>query len=1126
MATVNSNLAAATGFAFVTLTSWSGDAVFTATPVAGDQIYYPDSLTVGSDGQVSGSDGNYTLIKINSTGSAEAITYNISTPVQGPSGSVNVTLAAASGFAFVTLTSWAGDAVFPATPVVGDQIYYPDSLTVGAAGQVTGSDGNYTLVKINASGAAEAITYNISNPAAPQGTVTISNVSVTVTTATVTFSYDDTDQTGFEYRLDAGSWSAAVSPQEITGLTAATQYALEVRAVNGAGNGTAASQNFTTASLSGTTVSAPFSAGAAYTTVTLGASPSQTYFGSFAVAPVENDQITTLTTDGTFDSSGNFSQGAAGDYTTYHTRYATGIIAAETVTVSGVGVTDTTPEPTDTVTFTFGGKTGPYTATYKGQSITIDSQDAASITINSWPSLQTFGDSSADYNTAYVFEITDTSDSSTLTVNITTVPKTGYDYHTITGSPWSADSLYDDDSGIADGHKHYGYFTNGSADNVTTAGVVEGVTDRATYDYWIYDGSNWGSSATETFKVLGPFLTTPLELVAGSETTSSVQLRFQADDGGSYRIVGVLQTDPAPTIAQILVGQNASGNAALGDSGVTVFSANTLTTDTITGLPAGSGLSFYIALEDSNSRTSSGGPVNATTTSVGTPPVWDTVPPDTTYNDGDSVSINLSTYTTGATSYSISGLSPNSGLVLDPVTGILSGTVNLFDASAGDGNTASYFLTATAINSSGSATSQFELSFYNRDLPVILSPIPDQTWSEVFVIPLNVNQYIDKETSYYLEIDNGAGYVDATATIATYGITFDTDTGAFGGTPNSTATANSPLLFRVRGINADGNGDFDSFSATVNAAQPPIFNGPMPSIVATIGVSVNYDVSAYFSLVVTYSLVGLPVGSGLAIDEATGVITGTPTSLDLAASPFTITVVATNTDGNAQGTIAVQVNDLTLPVLATPIPNVSATVGDTVTVDLANYFTGADSYALYSIPTSSGLSISGSVVSGVLNSVDLNASPYPVGVSATNTDGTTNASFSVTVAPSNGDLDSAFWDVQVSESSVIDSEVHIYHDKDSTKHYWIDLFSISSDRTATSVTLLSDNSVYDDTLTITGRGVNDEVEQDYGANSYAIGRLFGVIVSGGVAGGAYRYIIRASYASGETDDMVLIINVI
>jgi hypothetical protein len=79
---------------------------------------------------------------------------------------------------------------------------------------------------------------------------------------------------------------------------------------------------------------------------------------------------------------------------------------------------------------------------------------------------------------------------------------------------------------------------------------------------------------------------------------------------------------------------------------------------------------------------------------------------------------------------------------------------------------------------------------------------------------------------------------------------------------------------------------------------------------------------------------------------------------------------------------------------------------------------------------------------------------------------------------------------------------------------------------ATNITLLPDNGAYDDTLSVVGRGANIESEQDYGANSYAAGRLFGVIVSGGVAGGAYRYVIRASYASGESDDMVVIINVI
>lgn len=1038
---------------------------------------------------------------------------------------VNNSLVAASGFAFVTLTSWAGDAVFPSLPQVGDQIYYPDSLTVGVDGQVSGSDGNYTLVKINASGTAQAITYNITNPGLPVGTVTISNVSATATSATVTFSYDNTDQTGFEYRLDAGSWSAAVSPQEITGLSAATQYALDVRAVNAVGGGTAASQNFTTAALTGTSTNAPFSAGANYTTTTLGATPAQTFFGSFAIAPVENDQITTLTSDGTFDASGNFSQSAAGDYLVYHTRYATGIIAAEAVSVSGTGVTDSTPQPGDTVTFTFGGKTGPFTATYKGQSITIDSQDTESLTINSWPSLQTFGDSSADYNTAYVFEITDTSDSSTLTLNITTVPQTGYDYHTITGSPWTADSIYDNDTSLADGHKHYGYYSNGSG-TITTAGVVEGVSDRATYVYWIYDGANWGSNATETFKVLGPFLTTPLELVTSSETSSSVQLRFQADDGGNYRIVGVLQTDEAPTASQILAGQNAAGLAAVGDSGLTAFSADTLTTDTVTGLPAGSGLSFYIALEDSNSRARVDGPVNATTLSVGTPPTLTTDIPDAIYSDGDSVSINLSSYFSGASGYSISGLAPNSGLSVGPASGLISGVVNLFDANLGDGNTAYYLVTATATNSSGSLSTEFELGFYDRDLPVITTPIPDQTWSEVFIVPLNVSGFIDKETSYNLEINNGSGYVDPTATLTSYGLAFDSNTGSFSGTPNSTATTASPLLFRVRGVNADGAGAWDEFSATVNAAAPPVFSGPIPSLLIKEGEAFTYDISSYFSLVDSYAVLGEPVGSAIAINADTGVISGTPNGVDLAASPFTITVIATNSDGTAQGAMGVQVSALSLPVLTSTIPNVTANVGDTVTVDLANYFTGADSYAIFSVPTSSGLSLSGSVISGVLNSVDFNASPYPVGVSAINTDGSTNTAFSITVTYSEGDVDAAFWAVQVPESSVIDSEVHIYHDKDSTKHYWIDLFSISSNKAATNITLLPDNGAYDDTLSVVGRGANIESEQDYGANSYAAGRLFGVIVSGGVAGGAYRYVIRANYASGESDDMVVIINVI
>ncbi|HEX7720281.1 MAG TPA: putative Ig domain-containing protein [Woeseiaceae bacterium] len=72
--------------------------------------------------------------------------------------------------------------------------------------------------------------------APPAGTVTISAVDPGETTAEVTYSYDDSDQTGFEYRIDGGAAATiGASPATITGLTAATEYDIEVMAINAAG---------------------------------------------------------------------------------------------------------------------------------------------------------------------------------------------------------------------------------------------------------------------------------------------------------------------------------------------------------------------------------------------------------------------------------------------------------------------------------------------------------------------------------------------------------------------------------------------------------------------------------------------------------------------------------------------------------------------------------------------------------------------------------------------------------------------------------------------------------------------------------------------------------------------------
>lgn len=82
----------------------------------------------------------------------------------------------------------------------------------------------------------------------PSGTVTISDVDPGETSAIVTYSYDDTDQTGFEYRLDGGTAaSLGASPATISGLTASTEYDLEVRAINANGAGAwSAVETFTT----------------------------------------------------------------------------------------------------------------------------------------------------------------------------------------------------------------------------------------------------------------------------------------------------------------------------------------------------------------------------------------------------------------------------------------------------------------------------------------------------------------------------------------------------------------------------------------------------------------------------------------------------------------------------------------------------------------------------------------------------------------------------------------------------------------------------------------------------------------------------------------------------------------
>lgn len=89
--------------------------------------------------------------------------------------------------------------------------------------------------------------------APPAGTVTISAVTPGSVTAQATYSYSAGDADSFEARIDGGTpFAIGASPATITGLSPATTYDLEIRAVNAFGNGDWSDPfEFTTDSLHG-----------------------------------------------------------------------------------------------------------------------------------------------------------------------------------------------------------------------------------------------------------------------------------------------------------------------------------------------------------------------------------------------------------------------------------------------------------------------------------------------------------------------------------------------------------------------------------------------------------------------------------------------------------------------------------------------------------------------------------------------------------------------------------------------------------------------------------------------------------------------------------------------------------
>jgi len=259
MATSSQTLVAASGRAYVTLTSWAGDAVFPVTPVSGDQIEHPTGLTVGADGAVTGADGTYTLRLVDaSTGTVYGISYEIG--AGGGGGAVDVTTSATlipyNNHAVVTLAEGFDTYLFQewteGTPAVGWQLVYPtnNNTVINNLGELqTDATETFDIWAVNTSGQWYGLTLNpgeASSESAPTGTLTFGTPVAGSNSITQPWSWSGQDATGFEFRINAGAWGEASNPISLQGLLSETQYTIEIRAYNSVGATSEVSTQVTT----------------------------------------------------------------------------------------------------------------------------------------------------------------------------------------------------------------------------------------------------------------------------------------------------------------------------------------------------------------------------------------------------------------------------------------------------------------------------------------------------------------------------------------------------------------------------------------------------------------------------------------------------------------------------------------------------------------------------------------------------------------------------------------------------------------------------------------------------------------------------------------------------------------
>lgn len=216
------------------------------------------------------------------------------------------------------------------------------------------------------------------------------------------------------------------------------------------------------------------------------------------------------------------------------------------------------------------------------------------------------------------------------------------------------------------------------------------------------------------------------------------------------------------------------------------------------------------------------------------------------------------------------------------------------------------------------------------------------------------------------------------------GLSVNTSTGAISGTPTQAGTFQ--VLLRAKSGNWWGG---NILTLTINPAP----SQPKPAITSstsangTVGQAFNYTITATNSPT-GFGASGLP--SGLSVNTATGVISGTPTQ----AGTFNATITATNASGAGDAPLT-----LIISPAATPVPVISSSLSANGQVSQAFSYTitatnSPTSFGAANLPP--GLSLN--TATGVISGTPMQAGTFTTTITATNASGTANATLTLTIS--------------------------------------------------------------------------------------------------------------------------------